>query len=284
MVHKLGTHIVTFRSNGDFLSRDIKYHKSCQTANWRKYIQAKERVSSKGSSLQDENSVAYVYAEIEFFAELQETLDQGDILTLTEVSKHYTNMMSDHGLPNKEITRAALLIKIEQQIGLGEGHEPTEAVMRGCEEFLCSMFCPSGVSIGQAKRLRWCLFKQLKDEEGVDKLPPTQGAWVEHIRRAHIQCHMWLQDLVLNPSSLDPLSMGWKIQDNKYLPILSQIPPAPDAVLQLVRCTCEKSQCSKRCSCRSNNVVCTELCKCGRDVDNCMNIEPPVIGEDLEND
>ncbi len=173
---------------------------------------------------------------------------------------------------------------LEAIAGLGEGHEPTEAVMRGCEEFLCSMFCPSGVSIGQAKRLRWCLFKQLKDEQGVDKLPPTQGAWVEHIRRAHIQCHMWLQDLVLNPSSLDPLSMGWKIQDNKYLPILSQIPPAPDAVLQLVRCTCEKSQCSKRCSCRSNNVVCTELCKCGGDVDNCMNIEPPVIGEDLEND
>jgi hypothetical protein len=168
--------------------------------------------------------------------------------------------------------------------GLGEGDEPSEEVLRGCEEFLCSLFCPGRVHIGQAKMLRWFLFKQLKDEQGVDKLPPTQGAWIEHIRRAHVQANIWHQDMVLNSTCLNPLILGWRKLDNKLLTVLSQVPPAPVSVLQLVRCNCEKSKCSRRCSCRGNNVVCTELCKCGGEGDSCMNITPPMIGEDLEDD
>ena len=29
-------------------------------------------------------------------------------------------------------------------------------------------------------------------------------------------------------------------------------------------------------------MVCTELCKCGGEGDNCTNITPPMIGEDLD--
>ena len=154
----------------------------------------------------------------------------------------------------------------------------------GCEEFLCSLFCPSGVHIGEARMLRWFLFKQLKDEQGVDKLPPTQEAWIEHIRRAHVQANIWCQDMALHPACLDPLTFGRRSIDNKLLTVLSQIPPAPDSVMQLVRCNCEKSMCSRRCSCRGNNVVCTELCKSGGEGDSCMNVTPSLIGDDLEDD
>ena len=75
--------------------------------------------------------------------------------------------------------------------GLGEGEEPSEEVLRGCEEFLCSLFCRCGVHIGEAKMLRcFCSSNSEMDEQGVDKLPPTQGAWIEHIRRAHVQANM----------------------------------------------------------------------------------------------
>ena len=43
------------------------------------------------------------------------------------------------------------------------------------------------VHIGEAKMRRCFLFKQLRVEQGVDKLPATHGAWIEHMRRAHIQ-------------------------------------------------------------------------------------------------
>ena len=38
--------------------------------------------------------------------------------------------------------------------GLGEGDEPSEEVIRGCGELLCSLFCPGGVHIEKAKMLR----------------------------------------------------------------------------------------------------------------------------------
>ena len=71
--------------------------------------------------------------------------------------------------------------------GHGQGDELSEEVLRGCEEVLCSLFCPGGVHIGEAKMLLCFLSKQLRDEQGVNKLPGTQGAWIEHMRCAHVQ-------------------------------------------------------------------------------------------------
>jgi len=45
--------------------------------------------------------------------------------------------------------------------------------------------------------------------------------------------------------------------------VLSQVKPSLVSVVQLARSNYEKSKCSRRCSCRGNNVVYTELCKCG---------------------
>ena len=43
------------------------------------------------------------------------------------------------------------------------------------------------------------------------------------------------------------------------------------------------SKCSRRCSCKRNNLVCTELCNCAGD-DKCQNTEPIVIRLDIEDD
>ncbi|CAM1307414.1 Uncharacterised protein r2_g1730 [Pycnogonum litorale] len=65
--------------------------------------------------------------------------------------------------------------------GFGEGAELSVEVVKGCEEFLCSLVCPKRLNIYQAKDLRWYMFKRLRPDQGVDKLPPTEGAWLEHI-------------------------------------------------------------------------------------------------------
>jgi len=168
--------------------------------------------------------------------------------------------------------------------GLGEGAEPSAEVVKGCEEFLCALFCPRRLHITQAKDLRWHLFKLLKPEQGVDKLPPTHGAWLEHIRRAHVQASVWSQDLVLDPVIPNPLELGWQQQDGRLVPVLTEEAPAPDAVLQLTRCSCASTDrtCSGRCSCRHHNLVCTELCHCAGDEDKCHNTQPTVIGQDEE--
>ena len=173
--------------------------------------------------------------------------------------------------------------------GLGEGAEPSDSVVEGCEEFLCSLFCPKQLHIPKAKNLRWYLFKRLRSDQGVDMLPPTHGAWLEHIRRAHIQASVWSQDLVLNPVIPNPLMLGWQMQHDKLMPLLSKEAPAPEAVLQLIRCNCgstnidSANKCSRRCSCRQNNIVCTELCNCTGD-DTCQNTNPITDGQDIEED
>lgn len=158
---------------------------------------------------------------------------------------------------------------------LGLGDEPSREVADGCETFLCALFCPKNMEISRAKDLRWTLFKQLKPEQGVDKLPPTPGAWAEHIRRAHLQANIWSQDIIPDPVIPDPLTLGWKEEDGRLMAVLSRESPAPDCVLQLVKCGCGTNsqtamKCSRRCACKKNKLACTELCHCGGDLNRCL--------------
>ena len=68
--------------------------------------------------------------------------------------------------------------------GLGvEEVYPSPAVLSGCKKFVCQLF-KSGLA--SAKALRWHMFKQLKGNQGVEKLLPTQECITKHRLHAHI--------------------------------------------------------------------------------------------------
>ncbi len=68
-----------------------------------------------------------------------------------------------------------------------------------------------------------------------------------------------------------PVGNGW-IDDNwKLVPLTTLQNLALAAVLELVQCNCAKSRCATNCSCRRNDLVCTEMWKCGADDDLCEN-------------
>ena len=46
-----------------------------------------------------------------------------------------------------------------------------------------------------------------------------------------------------------------------YAPVRCLNPPAPAAVMNLVKCECKRG-CKRTCSCRNNNLPCTEVCGC----------------------
>ncbi|KAG0711912.1 hypothetical protein GWK47_019569 [Chionoecetes opilio] len=169
---------------------------------------------------------------------------------------------------------------------LGEGDAPSEEVADGCQAFLCSLFCPKGTKLSRASSLRWHLFKKMKPEQGVDRLPPTQGAWKQHILRAHLQARIWAQDLVEKPNIPDPLTLGWKKEGDRLIPVLSSEAAAPDCVLELVKCGCGANnpaapmKCTKRCSCKKHNLACTELCQCGQEDGVCANRSSPLPEDD----
>ena len=92
---------------------------------------------------------------------------------------------------------------------LGIASEPSDDTIRGCISFMCVLFCKKGVNITQPHTLQWTLFKQQRIDKGVELLPPTSGAWKQHIRRAHCQAAVWEQNLVLRPIIPDTLKLGW---------------------------------------------------------------------------
>ena len=103
--------------------------------------------------------------------------------------------------------------------------------------------------------------KSSKYYQGVDKLPPTSGALNQHILRAHLQARIWSQDLVIHPQIPDPCQLGWFEEDGRLRPVLSHKQAAPEAVVELVKCSCSRSACSRNtCKCKANNLHCTEIC------------------------
>ena len=109
---------------------------------------------------------------------------------------------------------------------------------------LCSNFCfvtGTGSSrrvinlksdIKTVKALRWSLFK--KNQAESERLPPTQAALHQAIMRAHYQLLVWSNDHVANPVLPSPEGFGWQDEDGKWVPVKTNLPPAPEAIIQLV--------------------------------------------------
>ncbi|KAG0697860.1 hypothetical protein GWK47_026208 [Chionoecetes opilio] len=94
------------------------------------------------------------------------------------------------------------------------------------------------------------------------------------------------QDLVEKPNIPDPLTLGWKKEGDRLIPVLSSEAAAPDCVLELVKCGCGANnpaapmKCTKRCSCKKHNLACTELCQCGQEDGVCANRSSPLPEDD----
>ena len=122
---------------------------------------------------------------------------------------------------------------------LGTSAIPSPSVVSGCEKFLCQVVSTKKDVATSAAELRWKRFKNQPAKQGIDNIPPTSGTWYQHILRAHMQAHIWNQDLVLHPKFPDPCTLGWAHDaDRSFVPVLSRLPPAPTAVVELVRCGC----------------------------------------------
>lgn len=81
----------------------------------------------------------------------------------------------------KAFLRASVIV-ISAFAGLGVGAQLSYSIVSGCEEFVCQLF---NSNIATAKAFRWNTFKQLKSNQGVEKLFLTQCAIIEHILRRH---------------------------------------------------------------------------------------------------
>jgi hypothetical protein len=116
-------------------------------------------------------------------------------------------------------------------IQLGTTEYPYAEIIAGIEKFVCRLYQPN-TRIHRVAELRWHLFKRKKAQS--EKLPPTQGAVHEAILRSHYQAMVWNNDRISNPTLPSPENYGWKQESNQWIPVMTKVPPAPEAVFPLV--------------------------------------------------
>ena len=79
----------------------------------------------------------------------------------------------------------------------------------------------------------------------LQSLPPTDESFLLNAMRAHFQACIWTHAAESSPPLLDPLEHGWMQHTvNKTLaPLMlpSDVPPAPDSILKLIKCSCEQA-------------------------------------------
>ena len=138
---------------------------------------------------------------------------------------------------------------------IGTRDQPTAITFAGIEKFVCQLYA-ANTTIVDVSKLRWWPFR--KKQAQSERLPPTKEVLRQAIIRANFQALVWPLDIEQQLPS--PETFGWKLDGDKWVPMMTKLPPAPDAVVELVRCECTKSKCSSNtCSCRNANLNCMDL-------------------------
>ena len=169
-------------------------------------------------------------------------------------------------LANKEIQDnlwcRTLLKKAERSVldacsSLGNTDTIQYDIYMTLERFVCQLYIPS-TQLRTIGEVRWLLFskKQHVDEQ----LPPTKAALHQMTRRANLVALVWKSCDNPNPSIPSPILHGWQQDGDRLQPVPTTLPPAPKAVLQLIKCGCKGICITMSCTCRKHNLKCTDMC------------------------
>jgi len=100
-------------------------------------------------------------------------------------------------------------------------------------------------------------------------MPPTQDVLTFHTKRAKYQAAIHRRSLQNSISAPSPHNNGWLLKENELFIHWMSRDPAPQSVLLNIRCKCGSSRChTKKCSCLSANLSCTDMFLC----QNCDNM------------
>src|SRR6218665_1217226 len=104
------------------------------------------------------------------------------------------------------------------------------------------------------------------------KLPQTRGALYIKPSLVHVS-RLWCG---ISTKCPPPTDNGWNKDGDCPLFITTLIPLAPTFITfityYLVICGCKQNKCCSKCSCRSQQLNCSEMCPCGAHKDVCENV------------
>ena len=135
----------------------------------------------------------------------------------------------------------------------------SEQIMSVIERFVILLFDRTSTCTDVNKARK----KLFAKNNSIKRIPPTQAAREQHVKRAVFQGgHIWGQTLLPQPALPSPCSWGWiKTDDGLYQPNWTTLPEASKTCYELISCGCKKG-CRNRCKCKKAALKCTALCWC----------------------
>ena len=123
-------------------------------------------------------------------------------------------------------------------------------VEKEATKFMVAAYGGSSVTMSERHKRLWA--KKTAKSCGAPKLcslPPTTEAFMQNLKRAHLQVAQWYAALESDPPAHNPRDYGWKADDiNKLLSattVTEGVCLAPDCVLNVIRCGCDSESSCK---------------------------------------
>ena len=139
----------------------------------------------------------------------------------------------------------------------------TEELCVQLESFVCSMY---GMKKGNqdVNQCRYAVFCSKKGEAESHQLPPCRDCRHHHCKRANYQTAVW-KNAPTNNQVLSPAGKRWALESDEGGQRLDTVwmsgSPAPNAVIELLACTCKRVCKSNTCECILNGLKCSDLCR-----------------------
>ena len=149
---------------------------------------------------------------------------------------------------------------------LGTEWEVSDELFTSLQEFTCFMYS-SNPGTTDVNDLRYRLFCAKKGDLDSSQLPPCVDTLRKHCERANYQVAIWRRSLQRCPQIPSPVGHGWSLEEGRLMVNWMSGEPAPMAVLELLSCQCKRRYQLPNCSCLSNGLQCTALCRL-QDCDN----------------
>ena len=146
---------------------------------------------------------------------------------------------------------------------LGKHWDLSDKLFADLEKFTCKLYSSNSSCVG-VNELRYKIF--CAKDGGVEShmLPPCRDSLLTHARRANYQAGLWRRCLRQDPEEPDPQQHGWEVvgePGKRHLDIdWMDLKPAPDAVLELLSCSCPKQCRTPSCVCIEHGLKCTDMC------------------------
>ena len=165
-------------------------------------------------------------------------------------------------------------------ISLGQHWDLTPDLFIHLQEFTCKLYSPQSTTT-QVNDLRYQLFRLKKGDIESGQLPTCEDALYLHAKRANYQAAIWRRTMENHPHIPAPQGHGWSEEDGHVTLKWMEGSPAPDVVLELMACACNKECKLPKCQCLAYGIKCTPACKLQM-CDNMIDEEQCTLSDDIE--